>query len=333
MELRTSFTVAAVWTLLSLTACSSASKLDPAANDPARPGDTIAATAADQPCVGPRKRVAILRFGGTGKYGAYEGWDVGDAIAAQLATALEATDCFVIADRMVLSEVLREQELGLAGVVADDTASRAGRLIGAQVLIKGEITEFETGKKGSGLNLGFGFSKIPLGLRVGGNRNVAHIAIDLRLIDASTGEILFSETISSEAKNFGLALGVDYDKGSIGTDHFSKTPFGKAVRDAAAESAGYIVQQLRDVDWTGQVITTEGSQIFMNAGANSGVRVGDTFTVTNVAKELVDPASGVVLGRIERRLGQVEVQSVTDLYAVARVMGDFPVRRGDYLRH
>jgi hypothetical protein len=176
-------------------------------------------------------------------------------------------------------------------------------------------------------------SNIPLGLRLGGNRNVAHIAIDLRLIDASTGEIMFSETISSEAKNYGLALGVDYDKGSIGSDHFSKTPFGKAVRSATVESAGYIVEQLKEVDWTGQVITAEGSQNFVNAGANSGVQVGHTFTVTTVAKELVAPASGVVLGRIERRMGQVEVMCVTDLYSVVQVQGDFPVRRGDLLRH
>ena len=292
-----------------------------------------AQTEAGRDCGGPKKRVAILRFGGIGKYGAYEGWDVGEAIAGQLATALESTECFVIADRMILSEVLREQELGLAGVVDGDTGAEAGRLIGAQVLIKGEITEFETGKKGNGLNLGFGFSNIPLGLRLGGNRNVAHVAIDLRLIDASTGEIMFSETITSEAKNYGLALGVDYDMGSIGTDHFSKTPFGKAVRDATVESAGFIVEQLKEVDWSGQVITAEGSQVFLNAGANSGVKVGDTFTVTNIAKELVDPASGVVLGRIERQMGKVTVQSVTDLYAVAQLQGDFPVRRGDYLRN
>ncbi len=296
--------------------------------------ETTADSEAVEPtCPGPKKRLAILRFGGTGKYGAYEGWDVGEAIAAQLATALESTDCFVIADRMVLSEVLREQELGLAGVVNSDTASQAGRLIGAQVLVKGEITEFETGKKGSGLNLGFGFSNIPLGLRLGGNRAKAHIAVDLRMIDASTGEVIFSETITSEAKNFGLALGVDYKKGSIGTDHFSKTPFGEAARNTATQAAGYIVEQLREVSWTGQVITAEGSQIFMNAGATSGVKVGDTFTVTNVAKELIDPASGVVLGRIEHRLGQIQVESVTDMYAVAKVMGDFPITRGDYLHH
>lgn len=318
---------------IGLAGCASSSKVEDSAAAKSELMERVAEHVGERPCIGPKKRVAILRFGGIGKYGAYEGWDVGEAIAGQLATALEATDCFVIADRMILSEVLREQELGLAGVVGGDTASDAGRLIGAQVLIKGEITEFETGKKGNGLNLGFGFSNIPLGLRLGGNRNVAHVAIDLRLIDASTGEIIFSETISSEARNYGLALGVDYDKGSIGTDHFSKTPFGKAVRDATVESAGFIVERLREVDWTGQVITAEGSQVFLNAGANSGVQVGDTLTVTNVAKELVDPASGVVLGRIERRVGTVEVRSVTDLYAIAQLQGDFTVRRGDFLRY
>src|SRR5688572_27036813 len=44
----------------------------------------------------PKKRLAVLPFGGVGKYGSYEGWDVGEALAAQLATALEQTDCFVL---------------------------------------------------------------------------------------------------------------------------------------------------------------------------------------------------------------------------------------------
>jgi hypothetical protein len=105
------------------------------------------------------------------------------------------------------------------------------------------------------------------------------------------------------------------------------------VRNTADQAAGFVVQQLNDVSWSGQVITAEGSQIFMNAGLNSGVKVGDTFSVTNVEKELVDPASGVVLGRIERRLGEIRVESVTDLYAVAKPMGDFPVTRGDFLQH
>lgn len=310
---------------MTLVACASAPKT------PEADGATTE-VAGDTNCVGPKKRVAILRFGGTGKYGAYEGWDVGEAIAAQMATALEATDCFIIGDRMALSEVLREQELGLAGVVSQDSAPRAGRLIGAQVLIKGEITEFETGKKGNGITAGFGFANIPLGLRLGGNRNVAHVAMDLRLIDAATGEILFSEKISSQSKTFGLSLGVDYKKGSIGTDHFSKTPLGKAIGDTATEAAGFIAQQLYDVNWMGQVIDSQGSQVFVNAGADAGVKVGDTFTVSNVARELIDPSSGIVLGKIERNLGEVRVEAVNDKYSIARIAGNFQVQRGDLLR-
>ncbi len=310
---------------MTLAACAST----PKASEPE--ATTVEATD-ETSCAGPKKRVAILRFGGTGKYGAYEGWDVGEAIAAQMATALEATDCFIIGDRMALSEVLREQELGLAGVVSRDSAPRAGRLLGAQVLIKGEITEFETGKKGNGITAGFGFADIPLGLRLGGNRNVAHVAIDLRLIDAATGEILFSQQISSDAKTYGMSLGVDYKKGSIGTDHFSKTPLGKAIGDASTEAAGFVVQQLYDVDWTGQVIDSQGSQVFVNAGSEAGVKIGDTFTVSNVARELVDPASGVVLGKIERNLGQVRIEAVNDKYSIARIAGNFQVQRGDLLR-
>jgi curli biogenesis system outer membrane secretion channel CsgG len=303
-----------------------------ASNPKAVEAEPKSATMAEQ-CQGPKKRVAILRFGGTGKYGAYEGWDVGEAIASQMGTALMSTDCFILTDRMVLSEVLREQELGLAGVTRQESTPQAGRLVGAQILIKGDITEFETGKKGNGMTLGLGLAKIPLGLRFGRNKNVAHIAIDLRLIDASTGEILFSETLTSEATTSGMAVGLDYRQASLGTDQYAKTPMGQAVRDTVVKAAGYIVQHLYGVDWTGQVVDTMGLQIFINAGSESGVEVGDTFTVTNVAKELIDPSSGVVLGRIEQEMGDIRIEQVNVKYAIARAVSDFPVRRGDYLHH
>lgn len=291
-----------------------------------------AAVAAAQACTGPKKRLAVLKFGGTGKYGAYEGWDVGDAVSAQLATALEQTGCYIVIDRMALSEVLREQELGLAGVVNRETAARAGGMIGAQILVKGEITEFEPGKKGRGTTLGVGLANIPLGLRLGGNKNTAHLALDVRLIDASTGQVLFTQRVDSEAKTFGLAFGVDWKKASLGTDNFSKTPFGQAMREAVTEAAGYILTRTREIDWTGQVVEVQGPTLFVNAGATAGIKVGDTLTVYTVARELIDPATGLSLGRIEQKLGQVRVDQVDERYAVGQRLGEFTVRRGDLLR-
>src|SRR5262245_36029126 len=283
-------------------------------------------------CTGPRKRVAVLRFGGTGKYGAYEGWDVGEAIAAQLSTALDQTSCFVVIDRLALSEVLREQELGLAGVVGRDTAARAGALIGAQILIKGEITEFEPGKKGKGATAGVGLSNVPIGLRVGGNRSVAHVAIDVRLIDASTGQVLFTQSVSSEARTFGLALGVDYRKASIGGDSFEKTPLGEAMREAVGEATGYIVSQMRQVNWSGQVVDVQGTSVYLNAGEGAGLKVGDTLSIYTVTRELIDPATGQSLGREEKKLGEVRVGRVDQKYAVGELVGEFQTRRGDLIK-
>ena len=171
-----------------------------------------ATTAAAGQCLGPKKRLAVLKVGGTGKYGSFEGADVGEAIASQLATALEQTQCFILTDRMALTEVLREQEIGMAGIASADTAAHGGGLIGAQLLVKGEITEFEPGKQGNGVTAGFGFANIPLGLRVGGNRNVAHLALDVRLIDANTGQVISSQRVDSQSKSFGMLLGVDWNK-------------------------------------------------------------------------------------------------------------------------
>ena len=289
-----------------------------------------AAAAAALECKDPKKRLAVLRFGGTGKYGSFEGWDVGEAIAAQLATALEQTDCFVLADRMALSDVLREQELGLAGVTGREYSPAAGGLIGAQLLVKGEITEFEPGKQGRGMTAGIGLDDV--GLRLGGNRNTVHIGADIRLIDAATGEVLATQRVDSEAKTFGIAFGVDYKKTSLGSDNFNKTPLGIAVRDAVVEAAGFIVSETRDFVWTGNVMYEEEGSVFINAGSESDIEIGDTFRVSTVERELIDPATGVTVGRIERDLGEVRIEKVEAKYSVARRLGDFKVRRGDVLR-
>jgi len=299
------------------------------ASQPRGPAIAPPATA----CGAPKKRIAVLRFGGTGKYGALEGADAGEAIAAQLTTALERTDCFVVADRLALAEVLREQEIGMAGVATRETSAKAGQLIGVQILVKGEITEFETGAQGNGLTAGVGLANLPLGLRFGGSRNVAHIALDVRLIDATTGQVIATQRVDSKARSFGLLLGIDTSKTSLTNDNYSKTPLGSAMRDAVVEAAGYILERTRAVVWTGQVVDVQAGSFYLNAGTKAGLKVGDTLTVSTVARELIDPASGASLGRIEQSLGIARISEVSDTYALATIEGDYTPHRGDLLRH
>ena len=288
-------------------------------------------------CPAQKKRVAVLKFGATGKFGAFEGWDVGDGLAAQLATALQQTGCFNVIDRLALAGLLREQELALTGIVAKESAVRVGRLSGAQVLVKGEITEFEPTTSGSGLTLGFGLPRIPLGIRLGGEAQTAQVAMDVRLIDASTGQVLQSHRVEGKANAAGFSAGLDNRWASIGGEHFTKTPLGQATRQALVEAVGLISQSLmalpseQILQW--RVVEVMDNQIFVNAGQGSGLKVGARLRVVSAAKELIDPDTQAVLGAVEQSVGEVEIVSIQDRYSIATIRTNFQPKRGDAVRY
>ncbi|WP_210397886.1 CsgG/HfaB family protein [Motiliproteus sediminis] len=284
-------------------------------------------------CTGPKMRVAVMPVGATGKLGAFEGYDVGEAMSSQLTTALQQTGCFVVTERTALSHILREQELGLAGVTSAETAPQAGRIAGAQVLVKADITEFEPQKESGGLNFGFASSSLPFGLRLGGSGGSSHVAIDLRLLDASTGEVLFTQRVEADSESRGLALGLDFEKITVGGDKFYKTPLGQATRVALNDAVFYVIKGTRQVPWQGQIVSTRGAHIFINAGQDAGVKVGDVMQVSAVAEALVDPESGLTLGKIENPLGRIKITAVQEKFAVASAMGAFDVQRGDVIRY
>lgn len=70
--------------------------------------------------------------------------DLGPRISALLTALLSAEGDLILLERAELDKALGEQELGLSGAVAPDTAARVGNLTGAKVLVTGSV--FEAGK-------------------------------------------------------------------------------------------------------------------------------------------------------------------------------------------
>ena len=57
----------------------------------------------------------------------------------------------------------------------------------------------------SGLRLGFSLPKIPPGFHLGGESQTAHVAMDVRLIDASTGQLLQSNRVERKSNAAGFS--------------------------------------------------------------------------------------------------------------------------------
>jgi curli biogenesis system outer membrane secretion channel CsgG len=282
-------------------------------------------------CEGPKPRVAVYGFYATGKMAAFEGYNVGDGLAAQLATELTRTDCFVVLDRTGLSDILREQELGLAGIVSRETAPKAGRAIGAEVIIKGTITEFEPNKRGRGFTLGMAFPDTPLGVRLGRNGSTGHVGLDISVVDASTGQVKYAHRVTADSTAGGWTIGLDFERASLGGDAFGKSPLGIASRNALGQAILLLAKDLGSLPWRSQVVDSADNTIFLNAGAATGIQTGDTYRVSTVVRTLVDPATGLLLDTIEREVGQVRIITVKEKYAMAEPVDGIRVKRGDYV--
>jgi curli biogenesis system outer membrane secretion channel CsgG len=173
-----------------------------------------------EPYNGPKARVAVYRFGdrtGKGKAIVVQGYpgyswynaQIGDGMADMLTDALMLSNRFIVLDRQALNDVEEEQDLLRRGRVNRDTGAPFGEIEGAELLIKGSVTEFEPGSAGAGGGLGLGcFSwwqcAVTIGTSVAGSVQQSHVAMILQVVDARTSRILFSTTVEGTANDFNI---------------------------------------------------------------------------------------------------------------------------------
>ena len=160
--------------------------------------------------------------------------DVGWELSGMLTNELAATGAFSMVERSKLEHVLREQDLAASGRVAPGTGAKMGQLTGAEYMVMGTVTAFEEGTKGTGGGIGF------KGLRVGGKKGESYVAVDIRVVNSTTGTVDFVRTVEARAKSKGVSLGA-YRGGFSGSlAKQEKTPTGKAIRAMVIEVSDYL---------------------------------------------------------------------------------------------
>ena len=80
---------------------------------------------------------------------------VGTGMADQLADALIQSGKFVVIERQTLEDVIAEQDIAASGRAAVSETAQTGKIVPAQILIKGTVSEFEaeTQKGGTGISI------------------------------------------------------------------------------------------------------------------------------------------------------------------------------------
>jgi curli biogenesis system outer membrane secretion channel CsgG len=298
------------------------------------PGGPEAGAAPSQPAEftypkydGLKKRLAVIRFENKVKTPfPDESWKIGEGLTEMLTSELFKTGRFVMVERAALSDIVKEQELGQTGLVRKETAAKVGELLGAQLLIAGAVTEFES--KSSGGGGGVGYAGFALKLQI----ENAHVGVDVRLVDSSTGQILSSFNADAKAQSRGIGFGANIKGVAFGSDAFDKTPLGQATREAIYRAVMYIIKEMETVPWTGRVVQVRDADVYVNAGSNVNLKAGAKLAAYVKGEDLVDPGTGLNLGSKDTLVGSVTVTQVQDKFSIGKFDGEGALKRGDLLK-
>lgn len=132
--------------------------------------------------------------------------ETGSAVVTQgatdmLITAMARSRQFKVLDRTNLGDFMNEQQLQNEDRLASGEGPDIGELTGADYVLNGAITEYQVDKETGGT--GFAIAG------VGGSKEkaVASTAIDLRLVDTTTAEVVWARSLKDEIE--GERVGVE----------------------------------------------------------------------------------------------------------------------------
>ena len=280
------------------------------------------------------KSIAVMKFtasaGGGRSYWRSASWDLGTGMAEMMMTALVETGKFRILERQEIDAVIGEQDFGASGRVDPATAAKIGKILGAQYLLYGTVNEFEYSKAGEqgGVRIG--------GLRVGAGQARAHIGMDVRIVDAVTGEILFSTRSTANASRTGFKVGYSSSDFGANLAAFKNTPLGEATRKAIEDAVAKLARDFGGeaaapppVSWSGKLFIAEGGTLVIKAGTKDGLKVGDVLTVYR-PKTITTGEEVLTVG--EERIGRIRLTSVGESAASAEVLEGTGFKTGDIVK-
>lgn len=247
-----------------------------------------------------KKRVAVFEFEDKTDHSVrwWSGQSVGSGMADMLITELVNSGKYTVIERTAMDHILKEQGLGQSGAVTQQSAASVGKMLGVQVAIVGSVTEFGHAKGGTGGRL--------KGVSVGVSSQKAVVAVDVRFIDTTTGEILDSKSARKEKSKRGLSLGTE-KFAFRNRNEFDQSLVGKACREAITEVQKALDSQLEKTPWQAKVIKASSGSVIINVGAEAGVENGMEFVVYSAGEELIDPDTGLSLGTEEEKVGRIRV--------------------------
>ncbi|MCR4613529.1 MAG: CsgG/HfaB family protein [Bacteroidaceae bacterium] len=231
-----------------------------------------------------KRKVAIGRFSNETQYAKGIFYDkendpMGKQALDILSSKLASSGKFLLLERGDLNTLLEEAKNG-GGLST----------IGADYMIIGSITEF--GRKNTGKSGVFTTTKT----------QTVEAAVAIRLVDVSTGLIIYSEEAKGSAE-----ITAKTTMGVGGHADFDATLSDKAISEAIGQLVENIINKCTNKPWRTYFLSYDADAQLIAGGASQGIREGDVFAVKTKGKQVKNPQTGVMVELPGKQIGTVKV--------------------------
>jgi curli biogenesis system outer membrane secretion channel CsgG len=264
-------------------------------------------------------RIAIWDFENHAEGSWWYHKDLGPAARNQIDTAFSENPLlsakFSVVEREKLAMVMKEQGLAATGAVDPQSAAKVGKILGVRYVLTGAIDKFSINTTRGSIG------------GIGGNQTTADATVSMRFIVTTTAERIISIQESGNVKKGGgfvrgASLSRDAEWG-IASEAIQKA--SKAIVDKLT-TGNYLEQVSNAAGATGGVDAriaqvVDPKSAIINMGSSSGIKVGDKFKIFTVGADIIDPATGMKLGAMEKETGTAVVTEVQERFAIVAVTG------------
>jgi curli biogenesis system outer membrane secretion channel CsgG len=259
----------------------------------------------------PKPRVAILEFKNKTEGYAWSWYRAGEAAQDMFVTELVKRGNFRVMERERLEAILEEKNLHLSGDIDPKTAVKLGKMIGVEYLIVGAVTELGVADRNVNVPTYLFGGRVP---SVDVRSQKMDAALDARAFSTSTGEIVWADTATESTSDSSV-----YVAGAGGgvEDHRKLDRLLRPVVMKLADSLGRAKISTSGLGGEsdasgviGKIAKAAGGAIYVNVGAEAGIKEGDEYDVYRAGEVIKDPDTGEVLGANEVKVGRIKITAI-----------------------
>lgn len=261
-----------------------------------------------------KKKVALLSFINESALG---GDDLAVVATEEIRRELAKTRDYLV-DPSVESIFGSSKEVFASGGAQLVQLTRKAKLSGVNLVVFGRITKARVRQHTDEIGV------------MRDQKSFAESEVELRIFDVHAGKEIYAEKQNGNVDDKAFRFYLDEKNENL---DYRKKLMRYSIQVAMRKFMPKIVELGNKLEWIGRVAKIIGTKIYVNAGRQSGIQVGDVLKVTTEGQEIYDPETGALIGYSEGDVkGTIEV---IDYFgpdgAVAILHSGGSVTEGDFI--